>query len=47
MTGTDIAEEVVIPVESVSEAAPNDRFSVRVGDFDGPFDLLLSLISKH
>ena len=22
-------------------------FSVKVGDFEGPFDLLLSLISKH
>ena len=28
-----------------SEAKPG--FSVRVGDFEGPFDLLLSLISKH
>ncbi|MDO9485412.1 MAG: segregation/condensation protein A [Actinomycetota bacterium] len=26
---------------------PPESFSVRVGDFDGPFDLLLSLISKH
>ena len=24
-----------------------EGFSVRVGDFEGPFDLLLSLISKH
>ncbi|MGA1145805.1 MAG: segregation and condensation protein A [Candidatus Nanopelagicales bacterium] len=24
-----------------------DAFSVKVGDFEGPFDLLLSLISKH
>ena len=30
-------------------AAPEETsgFSVRVGDFEGPFDLLLSLISKH
>lgn len=25
----------------------NSGFSVKVGDFEGPFDLLLSLISKH
>lgn len=32
----------------VSEApGETSRFSVRVGDFEGPFDLLLSLISKH
>ena len=34
----------------VAEAAPGDEasgFSVKVGDFEGPFDLLLSLISKH
>ncbi|MBC7517902.1 MAG: segregation/condensation protein A, partial [Microbacteriaceae bacterium] len=31
---------------AVPDAAPG-RFSVRVGDFSGPFDLLLSLISKH
>ena len=31
----------------VSEAAPADGFRVRVADFEGPFDLLLSLIGKH
>jgi segregation and condensation protein A len=35
---TDVVDESV----SVKEG-----FSVRVGDFEGPFDLLLSLISKH
>ncbi len=35
---TEVVEESV----SVKEG-----FSVRVGDFEGPFDLLLSLISKH
>lgn len=34
-----------------TDLAPSDSqesgFSVRVGDFEGPFDLLLSLISKH
>lgn len=34
--------EVVDESVSVKEG-----FSVRVGDFEGPFDLLLSLISKH
>ena len=34
--------------EVVEEVAPaKEGFSVRVGDFEGPFDLLLSLISKH
>lgn len=28
-------------------ASENQGFSVKVGDFEGPFDLLLSLISKH
>lgn len=33
---------------AVSEAPEETSgFSVRVGDFEGPFDLLLSLISKH
>ena len=52
MTGTQIAQEVVEPDESAPETTPSqapasEGFSVRVGDFDGPFDLLLSLISKH
>lgn len=52
MTGTQIAQEVVEPDESAPEitstqAPAPEGFSVRVGDFDGPFDLLLSLISKH
>jgi segregation and condensation protein A len=49
---------VSVPTEaSAPSAAPPDlastaaaettRFSVRVGEFEGPFDLLLSLISKH
>jgi len=32
-------------IESASE--PTTRFSVRLDNFDGPFDLLLSLIGKH
>lgn len=30
-----------------TEAPPTSGFSVRVGTFEGPFDLLLTLISKH
>jgi segregation and condensation protein A len=37
-----VITEVVDESISVKEG-----FSVRVGDFEGPFDLLLSLISKH
>jgi segregation and condensation protein A len=37
-----VSTEVVEESVSVKEG-----FSVRVGDFEGPFDLLLSLISKH
>jgi len=37
-----------VSTEVVEEVAPaKEGFSVRVGDFEGPFDLLLSLISKH
>ena len=37
------------PGESVDveEQGSSGGFSVKVGDFEGPFDLLLSLISKH
>jgi segregation and condensation protein A len=35
-----------VTVPTAQEQAPSG-FSVRVGDFEGPFDLLLSLISKH
>jgi len=41
---------VTVPTEAdVAEAAPETTsgFSVRVGEFEGPFDLLLQLISKH
>lgn len=33
--------------EAPEAAEPASGFSVRVGDFEGPFDLLLTLISKH
>jgi segregation and condensation protein A len=37
-----------VSTEVVEESTRvKEGFSVRVGDFEGPFDLLLSLISKH
>jgi segregation and condensation protein A len=44
-TEAQTPEDVQTPAAPEPEAQP--RFSVRVGDFEGPFDLLLSLISKH
>jgi segregation and condensation protein A len=38
--------EVTAPAGSATQAE-TPGFSVRVGEFEGPFDLLLSLISKH
>jgi segregation and condensation protein A len=36
------------PPDTGSDApAARDRFQVRLADFEGPFDLLLSLIAKH
>ncbi|GAA1363574.1 segregation and condensation protein A [Streptomyces beijiangensis] len=36
------------PAEPVEPAEPDDgRFKVRLANFEGPFDLLLQLISKH
>ncbi len=42
--------EVTTPTEALTEQPAGDApsgFSVRVGEFEGPFDLLLTLISKH
>jgi len=47
VTGTDISEETSSAETSVVTAATSEGFSLRVGDFDGPFDLLLNLISRH
>jgi len=45
-TATDVGTEPAPPGRSpVPETAPG--FRVRLGNFDGPFDLLLSLITKH
>jgi segregation and condensation protein A len=41
---------VTTPTEALTEQPAGDvpsGFSVRVGEFEGPFDLLLTLISKH
>ncbi|MFI9101728.1 segregation and condensation protein A [Streptomyces fildesensis] len=35
------------PADAVPEQAPDGRFTVRLVNFEGPFDLLLQLISKH
>ena len=45
MTEAGLADDVTESAELATP--PPESFSVRVGDFDGPFDLLLSLISKH
>lgn len=42
------AEGVIAEVDSVDGAeSTSSGFRVELGNFDGPFDLLLSLISKH
>src|SRR5690606_33665308 len=38
---------VTTDVLDVAEGAPRGGFSVHLDNFEGPFDLLLSLISKH
>jgi len=38
---------VDIPIETAENIAPESGFSVHLTNFDGPFDLLLQLISRH
>jgi len=38
---------VTLSAETAAADVPHEGFLVQVGDFEGPFDLLLSLISKH
>jgi len=45
VTEAGLAADITESAGSAIQAP--ESFSVRVGDFDGPFDLLLSLISKH
>jgi|TARA_B100001094_G_scaffold123359_1_gene119127 segregation and condensation protein A len=40
-------ESVALADADPGAPAPGGGFSVKVGDFEGPFDLLLSLIAKH
>jgi segregation and condensation protein A len=40
-SGIDLASDAIEP------SAPSHEFSVRLANFDGPFDLLLQLISRH
>ena len=39
--GIDVASDAIEP------SAPSNEFSVHLANFDGPFDLLLQLISRH
>ena len=43
----DTEREADQEAQNTDQAAVSEGFSVKVGDFEGPFDLLLSLISKH
>jgi segregation and condensation protein A len=38
---------IVAVLHNDLEEASSNRFSLNIGNFEGPFDLLLSLISKH
>jgi segregation and condensation protein A len=40
-SGIDVASDAIEP------SAPSNEFSVHLANFDGPFDLLLQLISRH
>ncbi|WP_405665827.1 segregation/condensation protein A [Streptomyces sp. NBC_00055] len=46
---TDVAAAPAAPAGTAASGAPADdgRFTVRLANFEGPFDLLLQLISKH
>ncbi|MFJ8733020.1 segregation and condensation protein A [Streptomyces bauhiniae] len=45
--GPDTAPPAPAPVEPSEPAAPDGVFTVRLDNFEGPFDLLLQLITKH
>ena len=50
VTETPVAEPPPAPVPEETapeEAAPDGVFTVRLANFEGPFDLLLQLIAKH
>ena len=46
MASPEATAQEAVPPLAEGGSAP-DGFSVKVGDFEGPFDLLLQLISKH
>ncbi|MBW8793875.1 MAG: segregation/condensation protein A [Streptomyces sp.] len=46
-SGTPAHNGSVSPEESGAAEAPDGVFKVRLANFEGPFDLLLQLISKH
>ena len=43
----DVPDADAAPSEADTTETGGDRFRVSLGNFDGPFDLLLTLISKH
>lgn len=43
----DVPDADAAPSEADTTDAGDERFRVSLGNFDGPFDLLLTLISKH
>lgn len=46
--GADPGDNVTVSASGLVESdAPTGRFAVRLDEFEGPFDLLLSLIAKH
>ena len=47
MTDLAVAPEAAQDVVGPEEGAPSPAFGVHLDNFEGPFDLLLSLISKH
>lgn len=47
MTQTPVAGESLDQADEHGSPAPGAAFCVSVGSFEGPFDLLLQLISKH
>lgn len=44
---TDVIDEAAVIVDAPTSVEPVSRFEVHLDEFDGPFDLLLSLIAKH
>ncbi|ANS64254.1 hypothetical protein SLINC_2030 [Streptomyces lincolnensis] len=45
--GHDAGEREAVPPDAEPDETPDGVFKVRLANFEGPFDLLLQLISKH